>query len=82
MHLKSSEEVTRCSNRMSEAGEQNCAECGQVCYRIIIIADVASQPRKLLLCSRHFMEALHKYSHLENTSNNMGTLNRVAFASA
>jgi hypothetical protein len=82
MHLKSGEEVTKCWNRTSETGEQKCAECGQECYRIIVIAEIGSEPRKLLLCGRHFMEALYKYPHLENTSDNRGMLNRVAFVSA
>jgi hypothetical protein len=82
MYLKHREKATRNSNRTADAGEQNCAECGQPCYRIIVVADVASQPRKLSLCGRHFIEALRKYPQLENKSNNRGMINRVAFVSA
>jgi hypothetical protein len=51
-----------------------CAECGQIAYQIVIVAEVGGNKRQVPLCGRHFISACLKLPELNkyNRGGKMG----------
>ena len=61
MPLQYGEEISDYLHPEFNKLDESCSKCGAVCYRVLVISDTGGQTRRLSLCAKHFIEALHKY---------------------
>jgi len=61
MLLQQGETISDCLGPEFKKRDEPCAECGAVCYRVIVICGAAGHSRRWSLCGKHFIQALHEY---------------------